>query len=377
MNGSSFRVRHLQIPFRQRFSHASASRAMGDSVVVELVREDRVIGYGESCPRSYVTGENIETVRQALPRLFDRSRAVATNMERLQIWVNDNEALVAANPAAFCALELAYIDAFQRECGNGEASVFDDRPDRESRYSGVIGSGSLDELKQTLEKFGGIGFGDIKMKLSGDLDIDGPRIRYLGGRLPDTSLRLDANNLWREPTRAADYLNALPPLFEAVEEPLGACDYAGQSRLLDLIKPDLILDESFIDSRGIDFAARHHGRVILNFRVSKLGGVCRCRRLRGLAEDEKIPFIVGAQVGESGLLTRAALLLCDDDHPLLRAREGAAGEHLLSRDLLQPTICFGPGGVLRHSALFDPGRYSVDTEVLQKFSTPLEPGPEA
>ena len=372
MIGHSIRLRHLQIPFRQRFSHASASRARGDSAVVELVRGNRVIGYGESCPRSYVTGENMDTVRQALPRLFDRSQAAARDIETLQQWVNDNEALVAANPAAFCALELAYIDSFHRECENREPSPLDYRPDRESRYTGVIGSGSLAELKQILEKFGSIEFGDIKMKLCGDLETDTSRIRCLKNRLPDSALRLDANNFWKEPARAASYLNALPQFFRAVEEPLGALDYAGQSRLLDLVEADLILDESFIDSRGIDFAARHRGRVILNFRISKLGGVCRARKLLGMAEDENIPFVVGAHVGESGLLTRAALLLCDDEHPLLRAREGAAGEHLLLRDLLQPTICFGPGGICRHQAPFDPSSYSVDTEILEKFAVPLE-----
>ena len=57
-------------------------------------------------------------------------------------------------------------------------------------------------------------------------------------------------------------------------------------------------------------------------------------------------MIVGAQVGETSLLTRAALTLATAAFDLLAGQEGAFGTHLLSRELCRPVLMFGPGGEL-------------------------------
>ena len=57
-------------------------------------------------------------------------------------------------------------------------------------------------------------------------------------------------------------------------------------------------------------------------------------------------MIVGAHVGETGILTRAALTLAHGAGDALIAQEGAFGAHLLSRDLCEPPLMFGDGGVL-------------------------------
>ena len=56
--------------------------------------------------------------------------------------------------------------------------------------------------------------------------------------------------------------------------------------------------------------------------------------------------IIGAQVGETSLLTRAALALATAAGDLLAGQEGAFGTHLLSREICRPVLMFGPGGRL-------------------------------
>jgi hypothetical protein len=56
--------------------------------------------------------------------------------------------------------------------------------------------------------------------------------------------------------------------------------------------------------------------------------------------------IIGAQVGETSLLTRAALTLATAAGDLLAGQEGAFGTHLLSRELCEPVLMFGAGGRL-------------------------------
>ncbi len=60
-------------------------------------------------------------------------------------------------------------------------------------------------------------------------------------------------------------------------------------------------------------------------------------------------MIVGAQVGETSILTRAALTLASGYRTSLIAQEGAFGTHLLERDVIDPPLMFGVGGKL-HTA---------------------------
>ena len=57
-------------------------------------------------------------------------------------------------------------------------------------------------------------------------------------------------------------------------------------------------------------------------------------------------MIVGAHVGETSLLTRAALSVANAYRDILVAQEGAFGTHLLEHDVVDPPLMFGAGGVL-------------------------------
>ncbi|MGZ5120332.1 MAG: hypothetical protein ACXWCK_30025, partial [Burkholderiales bacterium] len=57
-------------------------------------------------------------------------------------------------------------------------------------------------------------------------------------------------------------------------------------------------------------------------------------------------LIIGAQVGETSILTRAALTVANASKDILLAQEGAFGTHLLARDVVESPLMFGPGGML-------------------------------
>jgi L-alanine-DL-glutamate epimerase-like enolase superfamily enzyme len=61
-----------------------------------------------------------------------------------------------------------------------------------------------------------------------------------------SSVRADANNLWSDAAHAIDHLSALNFSFAAVEEPLGAGDYAGMARSAHARCCAIIVDESVL-----------------------------------------------------------------------------------------------------------------------------------
>jgi L-alanine-DL-glutamate epimerase-like enolase superfamily enzyme len=81
-----------------------------------------------------------------------------------------------------------------------------------------------------------------------------------------------------------------------------------------------------------------------------MGGLIRSIQVIEAARACGVGVIVGAQVGETSLLTRAALTVARAAGDALVAQEGAFGTFLLERDLCDPPLMFGAGGVLDVSA---------------------------
>ncbi len=52
---------HLAVPLKTRIKHASHDRTDSENLAVRVTLDDGTEGYGEGVPRSYVTGETVET----------------------------------------------------------------------------------------------------------------------------------------------------------------------------------------------------------------------------------------------------------------------------------------------------------------------------
>jgi len=102
-------IQNLEIPFKQVFSHATATRSCTESVLVKVESTNGIVGIGEGCPRKYVTGETIHTTTS----FFDSHRGTweqFRSLKDLQSWMSANSERIDVNPAAWCAVELAVFD---------------------------------------------------------------------------------------------------------------------------------------------------------------------------------------------------------------------------------------------------------------------------
>jgi L-Ala-D/L-Glu epimerase len=343
----SIRASALNIPFRASFTHASASRTATQSMWVEAQDERGAVGYGESCPREYVTGETLQASLDFVARYEQVWLDKIASLPALQSWVAQHAAEIDRAPAAWAAVELALLDLLARQA---ELSVEEmlGLPALQSvfHYTAVVGDAPVQAFEAVLTGYLRAGFRDFKIKLSGNLRRDRGKIRALrDAGVEPVHVRADANNLWRDAEAAVACLAELDYPFVAVEEPLQAGDYRGMQSVADRRGCPIILDESVsrVDQlRGLPALVPW----IVNLRISKMGGL-----LRSLAVAERIRraglrMVVGAHVGETSLLTRAALPIVNAYRDVVLAQEGAFGTHLLERDPVAPSVMFGPGGVL-------------------------------
>jgi L-Ala-D/L-Glu epimerase len=340
-------IQSLNIPFKQSFAHASAIRAKTESVLVTVVDESGVIGFGEGCPRSYVTGETVASVEQFV-ELHRDQWITFTNCDDMRAWIGLHGGVIDENPAGWCAVETAVLDLLGKKAGRSIDTVLDLPPlVGIFQYSAVLGTEDLASFKKQLQRYLTAGFADFKVKVTGRLQDDIGKLEIVAGAgHPNIRVRLDANNHWSDAEAGLAYLKQLPGRITAIEEPLKVGDYDGCRRLAQELKIPIILDESFL--RVEQFVALSEGASswIINIRVSKMGGILRSLTVAQRAKEVGIPIIIGAQVGETSILTRVALTVANKYRDILIAQEGAFGTLLLERDLCEPPLMFGTGGRL-------------------------------
>jgi L-alanine-DL-glutamate epimerase-like enolase superfamily enzyme len=345
---AALRFHTLHIPFRQRFRHASAERDATSTLWVEAIGDDGQVGVGEACPRPYVTGETPDTARAFFAASHAEVIAEIRDAATLRAWVATHARRIDRHPSAWCAIELALIDLFARQAGQ-TAEAWLDLPvtDGAFQYSAVLGDADPDAFVATFARYRDIGMTDFKLKLAGDLARDREKLAVLkeaGAAV--ARLRLDANNLWQDALTARNYLIALDAPAFAIEEPLATGLREELPALAQALNVAIILDESLC--RIDELAAFAPGTCwIPNLRVSKLGGLLRTLALVDAASARGLPLIVGAQVGETSLLTRVALTVARAAGKALLAQEGAFGTLLLESDVCTPPLMFGHGGTLR------------------------------
>ena len=336
------------VPFKRVFRHASASRRHAENLIVAAHGDDGTIGYGEGCPRLYVTGETVGGCAAFVNQHAASFCADVGSVDDLRAWITAHSDAIDENPAAFCALETAALDLLGKSSGcNIEQllGVASGPPD--AAYTAVLGDMGLLLYRWQLRGFRVRGFTDFKVKLSGSLRRDRAKLApFVSPGSSPATVRLDANNLWETPGQCAAHLDALGDVAFAVEEPLQAGDIEGCMRVAQQCRVKIIADESLRLIQQLEALAEASAWIV-NVRVSKMGGIIRSLDVVAAAARAGMDVIVGCQVGETSLLTRAALAVIASAPDAVVGAEGAFGTHLLAHDLTDQTIMWGHGGVLR------------------------------
>lgn len=371
----SMTVYRLRIPFHQAFRHALQNREESDAVIVKIIGSDGAVGFGESLPRSYVTGETTDTmvarIRDDLaPNIFrERFAPGWETLEQLKtlmpVWTRSDTTRVVAWNAAFCALELALLDWSLRA---GHCALADLLPPAryEVAYSGVISADAPAEAAVLAERMMRLGMRQIKVKV-GTTD-DAARLQAVRAAVGDrVELRADANGAWSA-EQAVEELRRLEKFnLHAIEQPVASHDIVGMKRVRAASGIPVMADESLVTldqaRRLIEIGACDY----FNIRLSKNGGVSGSLAIAQLARGAGVKIQVGAQVGETGILSAAGRTFAAH-LPVLGFAEGSFGTWLLAEDVTFENVAFGLGGrapLLKSRGL----SVTVMEDVLERLAT--------
>jgi L-alanine-DL-glutamate epimerase-like enolase superfamily enzyme len=334
--------RLLEIPFKVSFKHNSASRKVTSTLWVEISRAE-FVGIGEGCPRSYVTGESEES---CVAFISDRRESLlkVEDYPTLLVWRENNSSEIEKNPAAWCAIELAFLDLFAQEKNQSINELIGEMYIPQTlEYSAVLGDSAPGVWEKLCDWHLDNEMTNFKLKLNGDVELDSYRINYIRNKDSRTEVRVDANNMWNNPGEALRYLNQLPKEINGVEEPLKCTNWAGLNSLSEELAYPVILDEHVFRLSDL-MEVKNPEMTIVNLRVSKCGGLINSIEMGKRAIELGMRIVVGAQVGETSALTRAGFYLSSALSHEALAHEGGYGMLLLESDPFREYYQLGKKG---------------------------------
>ncbi|HLE12724.1 MAG: hypothetical protein A2504_09770 [Bdellovibrionales bacterium RIFOXYD12_FULL_39_22] len=357
MKIKSLKLRQTNIPFVLVFKHALKSRSEVDGLIVELETENNIVGYGEALPREYVTGETTESVTgHLINTIFPKMRGMEFNNIDDVLYFLDNfydifDSLTEYDLCVKAATELALLDAYGKENKKSVLNLCSSAcgltPKNEIVYSGVVSADTPIIVKQILKQYQKTGITQIKLKVGKDLEHDIKNIelsREIIGK--NVEIRADANEAWD----LASAKKNLPILAEmgvvSIEQPMPKTSRDDYPKLMEFLrgKIEVCIDESLCSIGDAKWMIENGGASLFNLRISKNGGLSNALKIFAMAKSNGIKCQLGAQVGETSLLSSAGRILAALCGNFL-FHEGSFGTHLLSYDLTKNPLSFGSGGI--------------------------------
>lgn len=369
----------MEIPFKFSFGHGAAKRKSSDSFLLVLKTNDGKIGIGEGLPRIYVTGETLASSAEFFEKKIFPNIVKNKNLSGLlektskdDIIKNINNFYLSEidynlNPketfhSIRCAAELSLLDIFLQGKKQSLSEIL--TIERAIDYSCILPFIPMKYLKFVLWLIKMSNFNQLKVKTNGK--DDDKRLEMIRNTLGyEIEVRIDGNSIY-------DYesFRDNTPFFKKykikwVEQPFlkeKHNEIVGKITQRDI---PLMADESLCNFKDANLIIENKLFDLFNIRISKNGGVYNSLKMVELAKKNNIGYQLGAQVGETAILSNVGRFLGYHIRPL--ALEGSAGTFLLKKDISKEKVRFKRGG---NANIFDGFKnfgLNLNYDFLEKF----------
>ena len=342
----------LKIPFKMVFTHAMASRAFSDSLILKIEGQGKR-GFGEAIVRDYVSGEIgkgvdlLENAKKIIVRILEPL------IERDISWEEGKEHLDSLTVELhelplLCAVETALLDMFCHSSGEDIYGLLQKEPLKQSiRYGGILPMLPLSAAEHILDMCKKENMRSMRIKVGTDLDYNEEILKLSREKLGrDFDLRVDANASWSLEIALESLKICRKYGIFMVEEPFGR----DREEIFCLLKDpescdfQFVADESALTVSDIETMAKNRSYHMINLRLSKKGGLLKILKMAELAEKGGLKYQVGCHVGETGILSASGRVAASV-LPKAVYVDGSYDSYLLSENITLENFSFGFGGV--------------------------------
>jgi len=286
----------VTLAYKEPFRIAPGTSTKSHNVVVKILTDYGVVGWGESSPSKRVTGETAETVIKTLDKIAPK--LIGHCPLRIEQDVEVMDSIVEGKPAAKAAIDIALHDILGKTArkplfmlmGGYRTEVLTDitlsiKPPKE------MAKAAINAVKK--------GFRALKVKVGVNPTEDVERIKRIREAIgDDIQIRIDANQGWT-PKQAIGALDRIEKFnIQFAEQPVLAEDLKGLREVKKNSPIPIMADESVHSPEDALLLIQAEAIDLINIKLMKSGGILKGRKIAAIAETAKIPCMIGC-MGES------------------------------------------------------------------------------
>lgn len=286
---------HVKIPLNVHYVFGRGTMTAFESVIVRIVTDDGIEGYGESIPLFRSTKSDPTSVarivngpvRESLTGKdpFDIERIVE---EVLDISGGNVDVPAGVDPALWDIMGKSLGQPVYKLLGG----LCQDPIPVDHTIGGSEPTAMAEEARQALEK----GFRGVVVKVDAEsIEKDVQRVRSVRDVLPaGCTVRVDCNGAFSRDT-AKQFLESIAEMdIEFVEQPVEATDIEGL-RMCRTVGVPISVDESVITVRDALEVVSRDACDIMNIKVPRVGGLLLAKRMAAVAAAAGVPVVVGGR----------------------------------------------------------------------------------
>lgn len=291
-------------PFRIAFATFEYSPA----VFIKLTTDAGIVGYGEANPFAPVTGEDENTVVNAL-KVFTPGIIGADPFDIQGIHAVMDRCLYG-NASAKCGIDIALYDIMSKAAGQPLYKFLGSTNNRVVTDV-TIGIDVPEKMLERAKDWVSRGFRILKVKTGIDPKDDLEALRLMHEAFGDSVLiRIDGNQGYS----AASALAAIPCMAElgvkAFEQPLPAWDIDGMARVRARAgNVQIMADESLHSPHDALRICQAGAADILNIKLMKCGGLYPAQKINAIGEAFGINCMVGCMMDTKVAISAALALV--------------------------------------------------------------------
>ncbi|HYP83137.1 mandelate racemase/muconate lactonizing enzyme family protein [Variovorax sp.] len=308
-----------------KFARAQVPRLEG--WVLRLADDDghEGLGYCHAIPAISTHGAGAEA-----GLAFLAQGLVGRPLDDLAGTMEEVDATLAYHPTVKAAIDMALHDLLARRLGVPVNVLLGGRMRDAVALSRILPIKAPDEMAAMAERLVAEGYRQLKLKLSGDTDLDVQRIAAVRAAAGEgVTLTLDPNQSYHAKQLIAAFGRMERYGIALIEQPFPAADIAGLALLTRTLPVAIEADESAQSVRDVFRLVSERVVDVINLKVTNLGGIRRFMQALRICEAGEVGCRVGAAFGPA-LLQAMSLQAASVVRRLPYACE--LSEHLHLRD---------------------------------------------
>ena len=308
------------------------------SILLRIVTDEGVEGWGEAVPDPHVTGETFEGAYASLCHVLLPCLEGLTVFDTAQLHQRMDRTL-RGNPSIKAAVDIAVHDALATAVDLPLFRVLGGQAHSELTQPYVIGIKSPEAAADEASAAVAAGYTEIKLKVGSDDGDDIRRIRSLHRAVNGRArLRVDANQGWDRSTALQVISQTADCAVQWYEQPLPADELESLAELARATDARLMIDEAVHTPSDLIRAVHLSAADMVNIKLMKAGGVRPSLALASISEAAGMPCQIGSMV-ESAVGTMAGVHVAFA-HPAIVSNE-LVGPEMIAEDIADVPIRAG------------------------------------